>query len=96
VNWFVYVVRVERGIDRDAVIDSLGRRGVASKPYFPPVHLQPYLRGIAPPEGSLPVAEEAGKRAIALPFYNDLTQTEVRHIADALREGVKSGVSVSS
>jgi perosamine synthetase len=96
VNWFVYVVRVDRGIDRDAVIDALGRRGVASKPYFPPVHLQPYLRGIAPPEGSLPVAEEAGRRAIALPFYNDLSKAEVRHIANALREGVKSGVSVSS
>jgi perosamine synthetase len=96
VNWFVYVVRVDRGIDRDAVIDALGRRGVASKPYFPPVHLQPYLRGVAPAEGHLPVAEEAGRRAIALPFYNDLTKAEIAHIADALREGVKRGVSVPS
>jgi perosamine synthetase len=96
VNWFVYVVRVDRGIDRDAVIEALSRRGVASKPYFPPVHLQPYLRGIAPPEGSLPVAEDAGRRAIALPFYNDLSKDEIHHVADALREGVRSGVSVPS
>lgn len=94
VNWFVYVVRVPPSVDRDGVIAFLATRGIPSKPYFPPVHLQPYFRRLVGDTGSFPVAEEAGRRAIALPFFNDLTREEVQRVADALTEGVKANVTV--
>jgi perosamine synthetase len=40
-SWFVYVVKLAGGIDRDGVIARLGADGVASKPYLPSIHLQP-------------------------------------------------------
>jgi dTDP-4-amino-4,6-dideoxygalactose transaminase len=94
VNWFVYVVRVAAQVDRDGVIATLAARGIPSKPYFPPVHLQPYLRETIGEPGAYPVAEDAGRRAIALPFFNDLTREEIGQVADALREGVKANVTV--
>jgi perosamine synthetase len=94
VNWFVYVVRVAPHVDRDGLIAFLASRGIPSKPYFPPVHLQPYFRSIAGDVGPFPVAEDAGRRAIALPFFNDLTQDEIGQVADGLREGVKVNVTV--
>jgi perosamine synthetase len=94
VNWFVYVVRVAPQVDRDGVIAALAARGIPSKPYFPPVHRQPYFSKAAGEPGAYPVAEDAGRRAIALPFFNDLTQDEIAQVADALREGVKTNATV--
>ncbi|MBW3593787.1 MAG: DegT/DnrJ/EryC1/StrS family aminotransferase, partial [Actinobacteria bacterium] len=43
-SWFVYVVLLARGVDRNAVISRLAGEGIASKPYLPSIHLQPYYR----------------------------------------------------
>ncbi|TMK76737.1 MAG: DegT/DnrJ/EryC1/StrS family aminotransferase [Actinobacteria bacterium] len=66
-SWFVYVVKVAEGIDRDAVLDRLASQGIEAGHYVPAVHLQPYMReryGFA--EGLCPVAEDACSRTLAL------------------------------
>ena len=60
-SWFVYVVALPAGADREAVIRVLDERGVQTARYLPCIHLQPYMRerfGFRP--GLCPVAEEAG------------------------------------
>ncbi len=95
VNWFVYVVRSGPEVIRDALMDFLSRRGIPSKAYFPVVHLQPYFSSFGHyPEGSFPIAEDAGRRAIALPFFNDLTRDEVGEVVHALLEGVRANALV--
>ncbi len=95
VNWFVYVVRVAPGIDRDELIRHLAGRGIASRAYFPALHLQPYFQAFDRyPEGSFPVAEDASRRTLALPFYNDLSRDDIQYIAVGLKEGVRTSVSV--
>lgn len=95
VSWFVYVVRVARGVDRDGLISYLAGRGIASRAYFPVVHLQPYFRQFSLyPEGSFPVAEGASRQAVALPFYNDLSREDVARVAGALKDGIRSSVTV--
>jgi perosamine synthetase len=57
-SWFVFVVRLGAGIDRDRVIKALHQRRVPSRIYFPAIHLQPFYRerfGFT--EGDFPVAE---------------------------------------
>lgn len=91
VNWFVYVVRVADGIDRDALSQFLTERGIENRVYFPPIHLQPYYRkrfGYA--DGAFPVCEAAGRTTLALPFFNDLTEEQIGLVAEALREGVQA------
>jgi dTDP-4-amino-4,6-dideoxygalactose transaminase len=86
-SWFVYVVRLAAAFDRDAAIDALARRGVPSRPYFPPIHLQPFYRqryGYKP--GDFPVAERAGACALALPFFGTMTEAQVDTVCGALRE----------
>lgn len=92
VAWFVYVVRVRRGIDRDGVIADLARRGIAAKPYFPAIHVAPQFRSLGHRPGDFPVAEDAAQRTIALPFYNALSQDEVREVARCLKEAISSNV----
>ncbi len=86
-GWFVYVVQLPRGVERDGVVRELGAVGVPSKPYFPAVHLMSYYRetfGHRP--GEFPVCEDVAARSIALPFFPAMTEGQVARVAEALRE----------
>jgi perosamine synthetase len=88
-SWFVYVVQLADGIDRDAVIARLGEEGIASKPYLPCIHLQPYWQErFGTRDGMFPVAESASRRSLALPFHTRLTSGEQERVADALGRAV--------
>ena len=85
VDWFVYVVRLEDGIDRGAVMERLGAAGVSTRPYFSPLHLQPLYRdmfGYQP--GDFPVTERVAASTLALPFSSRLTDEDVEHVAETL------------
>ena len=85
-SWFVYVVALPPGSDRDRVIAELRAAGIGTADYVPCVHLQPYMRetyGFS--EGLCPVAEEVASRTIALPFFPQLEAEDQRRVVDALR-----------
>ena len=84
-SWFVYVVQLPRGADRDATIRALRERGVDSKPYLPAIHLMTYYReSFGHREGEFPVCEDVSARSIALPFYPQLSEGEVEQVATEL------------
>lgn len=84
-SWFVYVVTLERGLDRETVMRGLAEEGIPSRGYFSPLHLQPYVRAqLGTREGMLPVTEEAARRTVALPFHGGMTGDEVEAVVDAL------------
>jgi len=86
-GWFVYVVQLPRGLDRDDVVRALAGRGVPSKPYFPAVHLMSYYRErFGHREGQFPVCEDVAARSIALPFFPEMTESQVERVAEVLRD----------
>jgi perosamine synthetase len=90
-SWFVYVVALPTGTDREAVIAGLDERGVQSARYLPCIHLQPYMRerfGFRP--GLCPVAEEASGRTLALPFHALLEEDDQAYVAESLRAALTS------
>ncbi|HEY1538002.1 MAG TPA: DegT/DnrJ/EryC1/StrS family aminotransferase [Solirubrobacteraceae bacterium] len=85
-GWFVFVVQLPRGSDRDATIRALRERGVPSKPYLPAIHLMSYYREtFGHREGEFPVCEEVAARSVALPFHPELSEGQVARVAAALR-----------
>lgn len=93
VSWFVFVVRLndlfEPG-DRDEIIIQLRANGIGCNNYFPPIHLQPYMRekfGYQP--GDFPVCEYVAARTIALPFYGALSASQVDHVCTKLEQIVE-------
>ena len=85
-SWFVYVVQLPPGMDRDATVRALREHGVQSKPYLPAIHLMSFYRerfGHRP--GEFPVCEDVASRSIALPFFPSLGEGEVAQVAEALR-----------
>jgi perosamine synthetase len=84
-SWFVYVVRLGPDHDRAGVIARLGAAGVQARPYIPCIHLQGYMReryGFR--EGLFPVAEEAGRRTLALPFFTGIEPADQERVVEAL------------
>ena len=83
----MYVVQLPREFDRDAVVRALAKRGVPSKPYFPAVHLMSYYRErFGHREGEFPVCEDVAARSIALPFFPEMTESQVARVAEVLRD----------
>ena len=84
-GWFVYVVQVPRGHDRDDVLRALREHGIPSKPYMPAIHLMSYYREtFGHREGEFPVCEDVAARSLALPFFPEMTDGQVERVARAL------------
>jgi perosamine synthetase len=84
-GWFVFVVQLPHGVDRDATIRALGDRGIQSKPYLPAIHLMSYYREtFGHREGEFPVCEDVAARSLALPFFPEMSEGQVVRVAREL------------
>ncbi len=88
-SWFVYVVALPVGTDRESVIARLTDRGVTTARYLPCIHLQSYMReryGFS--EGLCPIAEGLSARTLALPFHARLDEDDQAYVATTLKEAL--------
>jgi perosamine synthetase len=89
-GWFVFVVQLPHGIDRDATVRALTASGVQSKPYLPAIHLMSFYRErFGHREGELPVCEDVAARSLALPFFPQMSEGQVARVARELRAAVE-------
>jgi dTDP-4-amino-4,6-dideoxygalactose transaminase len=96
-GWFVYVVQLPAGVDRDATIESLRAAGIDSKPYLPAIHLMTFYRErFGHREGEFPVCEDVAARSLALPFFPELSESQVERVAEALGAAIATRVSTTS
>jgi dTDP-4-amino-4,6-dideoxygalactose transaminase len=80
----LYVVATPR---RNELAKHLETRGVSTGLHYPvPLHLQPAFERYGRGRGSLPVTEAAAETVLSLPMYPELTDENVRRVADAVRE----------
>ena len=88
-SWFVYVIKVDKKIDRDRLAKRLESRGVPVRPYFLPIHLQPYMvERFGWREGDFPVTEDLGRRGLAVPFSGVMTEEQVETVCRVIREEI--------
>ena len=89
-SWFVYVIRLADGIDREKVMDYLNNEGVQCKPYFTPIHLQPfYVDMFGFKKGDFPITEDISSRTIALPFFTNLQEEQIDYVVNRLKCGLQ-------
>jgi perosamine synthetase len=85
-GWFVFVVQLPGGVDRDATIRALAEQNIQSKPYLPAIHLMSYYRErFGHREGELPVCEDVAARSVALPFFPEMSEGQVARVGEQLR-----------
>jgi perosamine synthetase len=81
----LYTVKLDSARHRDAVMESMLRRGIETRVYFPPVHRQPIFAGTA---SDLPVTDDLSGRILSVPIHSRLSPGEVAEVADALADAV--------
>ncbi len=85
--YHLYVVQMD---DRDGVRERLAAGGVDTGLHYPtPVHLQPAYAHLGHRPGDLPATERLAARALSLPFFPDMTEPQIGHVAERLREALR-------
>jgi perosamine synthetase len=85
-GWFVFVVQLPHGVDRDATIRALAAKEIQSKPYLPAIHLMSFYRErFGYREGEFPVCEDVAKRSLALPFFPEMSEGQLARVGEGLR-----------
>ena len=88
-SWFVYVIRFKPGINRDQIAIDLKEQGVPARPYFVPIHLQPYMVDqFGYQIGDFPITEDIGNRSLAIPFSSIMTESQVDNICQIIHSSL--------
>ena len=86
-SWFVYVIRFSGDINRDVVAKRLSKRGIPARPYFVPIHLQPYMMSrFGYQIRDYPITEDLGQRSLAIPFSSIMTEDQVDYVCQAIND----------
>ncbi|AYF43821.1 polysaccharide biosynthesis protein [Halobacteriovorax sp. BALOs_7] len=85
-SWFVYVVKLGRGISRDAVIEELEKREIPARAYFDAIHEQPFMKNFKVDTSGLENTIDISTRTLALPFHGMMTKEEVDFVSKNLIE----------
>jgi dTDP-4-amino-4,6-dideoxygalactose transaminase len=84
-SWFVYVIRLQPSINRDQTAANLEQAGIPVRPYFLPIHLQPYMvERFGYRAGDFPITEDLGRRSLALPFSSVMTEDQIDLVCEKL------------
>jgi dTDP-4-amino-4,6-dideoxygalactose transaminase len=82
--YYMYTIRTPH---RDEIIPYMAQRGIEVQYMYPiEVPYQPAYRDLGYVEGDFPVADAHVKEILCLPMFPELTEDEVRRVAEALRE----------
>jgi dTDP-4-amino-4,6-dideoxygalactose transaminase len=88
-NTHVYHIYAVRVPDRDGVLQRMAARGVNCAIHYPvPIHLQKAYAFLGLGPGSFPVAEQCATEFLSLPMYPELTEEQIRFVAETLRQSL--------
>lgn len=83
-TYMLYTVKIDAEIKRGSLQNFLRDRGIESKVYFNPLHLEPFYRTTGYSKCSLPRTEEMGKKVLSLPVHAKLSKNDLNHIIDSI------------
>lgn len=82
--YHLYVIRTKQ---RDKLQIALKQKGVAAGIHYPlPLHLQKAFSDLGYKEGDFPIAEKCAKEVLSLPMFPELTEKEIKKIAEVVKE----------
>lgn len=92
VYWmYSIVIEKEFGMSRDELMAFLCQKGVDTRTFFIPMHMQPAFRHMGLFEGErYPVSEMLAERGLYLPSGSGLTEGQINTVCDAVRQAWES------
>jgi perosamine synthetase len=80
----MYPIRVNRKY-RDALMKHLAEKNVATKVYFPPIHLTYFYKNELKYNCKLPVTEQISSEIFTLPIYSTITTEELEYVINEIK-----------
>ncbi len=82
-----YIIRVA---NRDGLKAHLGEKNIGCEVYYPvPLHVQKCFAHLGYKAGDMPVSEQAAAETLALPIYPELSDEQIRYVAQTVRDFVE-------
>jgi dTDP-4-amino-4,6-dideoxygalactose transaminase len=83
-----FIIRVPK---RDELKAFLGSKGIGCEIYYPvPFHRQECFSALPSSAHPFPVADDAAASSLALPIFPELTQEQIRYVAESIAEFYRS------
>jgi len=82
--WHLYVVRVSEPSRRRRFFEALWRSAIGVQVHYLPVYRHPYYQDLGYPEGMCPRAEDFYARAVSLPIFPGLTDSDVERVIETV------------
>ncbi len=81
--YHLFVIRSKR---RNGLQASLKERGIETLIHYPiPIHLQKAFKELGYQRGDLPLTEQSSRQALSLPFFPELTKSEMDEVAAQIK-----------
>jgi dTDP-4-amino-4,6-dideoxygalactose transaminase len=90
--WHLFVVRLnedalQRGMNRDLLINRLSERGIGTSVHYVPLHRQPYWRdSLGTDAANFPVAEAAYKTMLSIPLFTAMSDADQACIIGSIHD----------
>ena len=85
-GYYLYTIKTPQ---QSILMKRLAEKGIDTKIYFPPVHLQPYYRILGFKEGLLPITESIAREVLSLPLRPTLSNQDAKYIVDTVKEAME-------
>ncbi|MCU7491199.1 MAG: DegT/DnrJ/EryC1/StrS family aminotransferase [Ignavibacteria bacterium] len=100
--YHLYVVQLRSGLEeaRNRLADYLKENRIATGLHYPvPLHLQKCFSYLGYKKGDFPVAEKLASGSLSLPMFPELTESQIKYVAEKIRsffkaENIRSKASV--
>ena len=91
--WYSYTISLSKKLNRDKIRNELKKNGIETRVSFPPLHIQPFLKGhLKPNNNFLPISEKAWKKLINIPLWRGLNNREIAYVIEKIDSLVLSGL----
>lgn len=88
-----YTVTLDEKVNREGLQQYLQDKGIPTMIYYPvPCHKQNMFKDLGGGDFELPHTDYLTPRVISFPIHTELTQEELKYIADNVLEGLKANV----
>ena len=82
--WHLYVVRVSNSSRRRLFFEALRRREIGVQVHYLPIYRHPYYQELGYAEGLCPQAEDFYSRAVSLPIFPGLTDSDIARVVETV------------
>jgi dTDP-4-amino-4,6-dideoxygalactose transaminase len=84
--YHLFMIEVD---ERDRVQQDLKEQGIPTALYYPqPLHLAEPLKQLGHRRGDFPVSERAVERTMAIPFYPEISEEQLKRVVRSVKQAV--------